>query len=553
MKMKFTLAVLLLTGISVNAAPLFDKLCAFNPNWKKYEKFVPKEDVDNFSSDKTYIQEHLKNVLNMLGSADLTHLNTDQLNSRARLIKKLEQYRIQGLFPLNFHRGERIPVFIDELGTHCAVGFLMQESGYGYLAQQIAKEDNYIWVKDLVKPEVLAWQQQSGFSLEELKLIQGAYDSYMPDALFVHNRIEIPQKPEVATRYFESSDLAMTNSKVVGKAIWIRGEGENGVLNGKWEQNFSPTIPWIVGYYKNGKRTGRWMEYFRGTNKLCRTEHWENDKLNGVRTRFDEEGNVIERINFKDGKAILKTNFELGTKLMYLRTPKEDNTVYTEIYDMYGTLLARGNERIHNPGNLQWFQNIELTALNTMSLASEARSLNNANPNQVNYYNEPPLVEYIKENNWVYYADINENVPQLDERKSDAQLFSERFSHFGWTLYSSSMELGKQESIPDYDSIAVIYLNDQVIGFNGYFEGQVSRYRIERQINNYFTVNDYYSRSSYGSRGNQTYYFGNSSCGLVNENEEKIGKWYTYGPFNNQILKIEEFIVPEKMRLIQTQ
>ena len=41
----------------------------------------------------------------------------------------LADYARQGRFPINYYRQERIPVFIDEHDTHCAVGYLMQHTG----------------------------------------------------------------------------------------------------------------------------------------------------------------------------------------------------------------------------------------------------------------------------------------------------------------------------------------------------------------------------------------------------------------------------------------
>ena len=546
MKIKPLFLLILLNGFSANATTLFEKLVAFNPNWKNYESFVSKEETHSFGSDREYIQTHLENVLRVLHTADVSNLNTKQLQSRKRLLNVLARYRVEGLFPQNFYRSERIPVFIDELGTHCAVGFLMKESGYGNLALEIAIEDNYIWVKDIQKREVLEWQQKSGFTIEELKLIQGAYDSYMPQALIAANRVEIPQKPDVMTRFFESKDLVQLNSKSTGKSIWIRGEGTNGVLNGRWEQNYSPDFPWIVGHYTNGKRSGRWLEYYRGTNKLCRTEYWDNDKLNGIRTCFDQSGNVIERIEFKDGKAVLKTNYEEDTKLKYVRKPLEDNKVYTEIYDLLGALVARGTESISNPGNLQWFQNIELTALNTMSVASQ--SYNNGDPgssNQVNYYNSPPLVNYIKESDWVYYADFNEKDVTMDVERPNLELFAQRFSRFGFDLYYATKQLGEQAIIPEYDSISVTYVGGEVTGFNGYFGGQsIDRYRFER----FTSVMAY---EGYWYYEPIRFWSMIKTYGKVNEREEKIGTWSTFDE-NGVIIKREEFILPEKRQLIKT-
>jgi len=164
------------SAISGRAEDLFDQLVSFNYNWSKYESRIEKTDAVSFNSETKYIQTHLKYVLHILNENATSHLNSEQLKSRKHLITVLANYREEGLFPINYYKHERIPVFIDEHNTHCAVGYLLAETGNDDLAQAISKMDNYVWVKDLDLPEILEWQKSSGFTLEELKLIQGAYD-----------------------------------------------------------------------------------------------------------------------------------------------------------------------------------------------------------------------------------------------------------------------------------------------------------------------------------------------------------------------------------------
>lgn len=542
-------------GIAAHAGTLFEQLCAFNPNWNQYKHAVPVESERVFLSDKSYIQTHLELVTGILKSADLKDLDENQRAMRTHLIEVLSDYRLQGVFPVNYYRSGRIPVFIDEHNTHCAVGYLMRESGFGNLALQISKADNYIWVKDLEGEQVMEWQQLSGFTLEELKLIQGAYDSYMPFALEAPNRIEIPQKPEVISLNFEPDDLARTRSKSGTHRVWIRGEGKGTVLHGRWEQNYSPVLPWIVGFYQHGKREGKWLEYYRGTNQLCRTEHWKDDKLNGIRTRFDREGNVIEEILFENGTAVVKTNYELGQSLKFVRKPVRDSIVWTEVYDLAGNRIAAGHELIHNPGNLQWFQNIELTALNTMMLSSQSHlsdrivsvgSSHSEKPTQL--FEEPPLVEYIKQGDWMYFVDPGANNPGVN-------LFTNRFSHFGYDLQLKTGNFGNTPDIPEFDSLLVSYLNGDVSAFNGFHQQKRFRMELEWYPDRY-TMPFYQSyhgteRSLPGRRGQFDLFSQMKSVGFVNEQDEKIGKWQYFNS-DGQLARIEEFILPEKKELVST-
>ncbi|WP_300664223.1 hypothetical protein [Fluviicola sp.] len=557
MKMIILLAALSGFAFSSQAGTLFGQLCAFNPNWKNYPEKVPAERERVFLSDKQYIQTHLEFVLSALKSADLSTLTKDQREMRTHLTEVLSDYRLQGVFPVNYNRSERIPVFIDEMDRHCAVGYLMKETGFENLALQISKGDNYIWVKDLSGEEVLKWQSMSGFTLEELKLIQGAYDSYMPFALEQPNRIEIPQKPEVICMNFKQKDLARSSSKTGTDRIWIRGEGKDGVLHGRWEQNYSPTLPWIVGFYQDGEREGKWLEYYQGTNALCRTEHWKDDRLNGIRTRFDRKGDVIEEIQFENGAAVLKTNYELGHSLKFVRKPLGENKVWTEVYNLDGRLIASGHESIHNPGNLQWFQNIELTALNTMSLVSQSYSQTHVNGSAnsvgtaVRLYDEPPLVEYIKQGDWVYFVDTSDDYPGARSMGQNWVLFNKRFSRFGADIVLRTNHFGNTQQVPEFDSLRVSYSDGNVTVFNGFYDR--NRFRMEFE---WYSEQDYIELENHSYFVEQQFHRGGipisrlqrvKSIGFVNEKDEKIGKWQYFNVFG-RLSRVEEFILPEKKK-----
>lgn len=479
MKKALYTLMLLLLACQMQAATLYDQLCAFNFNWKDHADQAPAGAARHFATDRDYVQAHLACVLPILRSNPTGHLNAAQRQSRRHMIHLLEGYREAGRFPINYYRASRVPVFIDEHNTHCAVAYLMQQTGHEGLARTIAAADNYAWVKDIHVPGLCGWQQESGLSVDELKLIQGAYDSYLNFAWTLPNKYEIPQKPEVVTRFFEDG----------GHHVWVRGEGSAGVLNGRWEQNYAAGIPWIEGYYENGKRTGQWKEYYQGTAKLCRTECWRNDKLNGVRRRFSMDGKLTEEILFRDGKAVTKTNYDYADSLTWVRKPLDAEMVWTEVYTFGGALLATGHEKIYNPGNLQWFQNIELTALNMAavtvrdvesqgSLNAATQQFSGGSFDRNTLYNSPPLVQYRKEGEWKYYKEHDwKQMGKVGYGVTELAFLSD-YRHFGSGLYHSVSQFDGLRTYASYDSLCIVYADDNLQEFHGFGDKATRHFQI---------------------------------------------------------------------------
>lgn len=472
MRILFPIIVFLFSATGSHATNLLNQLRAFNPYWADHAEHLTGKPAKPISNYVDYVQAHLAGVLGVLAQAPTSQLSADQLRSRQELTAVLAGYAHQGRFPINYYRQERIPVFIDEHGTHCAVGYLMRHTGHGARARRIAATNNYAWVREIEEPGLAAWQQASGFSLEELKLIQGAYDYYMPDAFLLPNKYEVPQKPERVVRYFEGEDK---------DKIWCSGEGTLNELHGQWIQNYSSTLPWIVGYFEHGKRSGRWKEYYKGTDKLCRTEHWRDDKLNGIRTRYDRDGRVIETILFKNGQAVTKTNIDHEKALRHVRTPLDSAMVFTEVFTEEGSLIAAGKERIHNPEGLQWFQNIELTALNTFAITARDGAPRPEDgvfvpqsrlfPFERSMQQIPgshTLVQYKKEGAWIYYKDYLSTPWPAGTAASAVQRFSYGYKHFGPEVHARIAHYDHLEVKASYDSMHVVYTDDRMVDFYGY-------------------------------------------------------------------------------------
>lgn len=560
--MRTILSLLILSfTINVSAGGFYEQLCDFNYNWKKYKDRAPAGEAKQYTTDNQLVADHLEQVISILRSSPTTDLTTAQIEMRTDLIATLDEYRLAGTFPQNYYRQERVPVFIDEHDTHCAVGFLMRASGSGQLARQIAAANNYAWVKEIEVSGLSAWQQRSGFSLEELKLIQGAYDYYMPNALLLPNKTEVPQKPIATLRYFDKLPKKLSEEEKE-KYVWLRGEGNNGVLNGKWEQNYAVGKPWIVGWYENGKRTGQWREYYQGTDKLCRTEVWRNDKLNGVRRRYDRKGDLIEEITFKDGKAILKINYDLRSEIKYIRRPLDSGIVDTEVYTMAGELLAAGKARIHNPGNLEWFQDIELTALNSASITSrkavegynigfrpEARSGRQQFSQfhrPVALYNQPSLVQYQKLDDWIYYKNYNYERNKTILPLSVKHKLQRDFGHYADEIYASIQLYGDLDIHTGYDSIRVTYQDNVAKHFYGYESDATTHLKItyhDPQLIltgiNQIWLNAYNNQMELKTSQRV------KEIGRCDEAENRVGEWKHFDA-QGRLYKVETYLIPWK-------
>ena len=96
--------------------------------------------------------------------------------ARARSLAQLEAYARAGRFPLHGGRGRRRPVFVDHVGTHCAVGHLLAVNGHADLVRGIQAERNYAFIPDLAPvPGLLPALSTLGLTAQEAALIQPTY------------------------------------------------------------------------------------------------------------------------------------------------------------------------------------------------------------------------------------------------------------------------------------------------------------------------------------------------------------------------------------------
>lgn len=127
------------------------------------------------------LRRHFDGVLAWLRTADTSSLTGQQRAARARNLALLERYRDRGRFPLNHDFvGRRLPFFVDEHGTHCAVGYLMAHGGAGRIVERIRRRRNHAYVHELVdEPGLGDWLAENGLSVDEAAAIQPGY-AYRP-------------------------------------------------------------------------------------------------------------------------------------------------------------------------------------------------------------------------------------------------------------------------------------------------------------------------------------------------------------------------------------
>jgi hypothetical protein len=136
------------------------------------------------------VQAHLLEAVDTLRAETPVHLDAEQRRARRDALATLEAYALAGEFPEHggsaltprsvlpprvFDDGTpRMPVFIDDDGSHCAVGYLVAADD-PELADTVADVANDAWLLEMDLPALGDWATAHGFTLDELAWIQPSY------------------------------------------------------------------------------------------------------------------------------------------------------------------------------------------------------------------------------------------------------------------------------------------------------------------------------------------------------------------------------------------
>lgn len=152
----------------------FEHLVTVNQQWEYHKGICPTGNI-SFDSENERIKLHLKLVAQNLIEDTPVNLSYTQLEHRKNLIDELNRYADDQVFPINKHHLTRRPYFVDDIGTHCAVGQLMAFSGNNDLVTSIVKNYNFDYLEDIETPGIREWAITNGFTMDELKWIQPSY------------------------------------------------------------------------------------------------------------------------------------------------------------------------------------------------------------------------------------------------------------------------------------------------------------------------------------------------------------------------------------------
>ncbi|MCW5907765.1 MAG: T9SS type A sorting domain-containing protein [Chitinophagales bacterium] len=176
------LLLLIFSNVSLFASnangELLRQLSSVNAQWSKQPEHlsvVQQAGAFNNVNFNQWIATHLMLVEKTLRAREVSHLTPSQKQNRFKLLNELNGYWKEGVFPVNDYLPYKNPVFIDKKGTHCAVGYLMMQSGYDALAQMIDANEKFAYVYEIKTTGVAQWANEHGFTVDELAWIQPGY------------------------------------------------------------------------------------------------------------------------------------------------------------------------------------------------------------------------------------------------------------------------------------------------------------------------------------------------------------------------------------------
>lgn len=123
------------------------------------------------------LDAHFRRVLARLHQSPPPRLGPAQRRARAGHLEQLERYRRRRRFPQNRrHSARMIPIFIDDAGTRCAMGHLIERAGGEDLVMHVANTRNHDRVHALTDlDELVVWLEANGITAAEAALIQPSY------------------------------------------------------------------------------------------------------------------------------------------------------------------------------------------------------------------------------------------------------------------------------------------------------------------------------------------------------------------------------------------
>jgi hypothetical protein len=242
---------------------------------------------------------------------------------RAMILQHLADYVAKGTTPKNEHVPWRTPVFIDDHGTICAVGYLIQQTAGDELPKAIAAAHRYDYIEDIAKamPEVAAWIDGSGFTLEEIASIQPAYQAPSVDAWLVWDlKRHHPDGPYDKNGWkgtfrrgrMEGPWTVTAEDHVLGRGTMHHGAGAwtsfyatgeklaegsfaRSLADGPWKMYYPSGRLAAEGSFVRGQRDGMWTFYQDTAERtLLARGRFTGNWVDGIWKHYDGHGQLAE-------------------------------------------------------------------------------------------------------------------------------------------------------------------------------------------------------------------------------------------------------------------
>ena len=133
---------------------------------------------DKIEADKNRIIKNLTSVEDALRQRQKQNLSTQQHANRIIALDILKEYIEVARFPKNNQISTRTPIFKDNEGTWCAVGYMLASTGYQQLAEKINSINTFVYIdeiEDFESQSIGKWAKTYGFDQAELAMIQPGY------------------------------------------------------------------------------------------------------------------------------------------------------------------------------------------------------------------------------------------------------------------------------------------------------------------------------------------------------------------------------------------
>lgn len=127
--------------------------------------------------------------------------------ARATNLAAFRAYQKKGVFPNNTFTGGKANVWLDAAGNYCAAATIIKMSGQDALVAQVAEQNNFIRLGDVKQGPLMDWMLTSGFTQDEIALIQEPFMPVMrepavaPQPILVDNKLRKAEDRRLRATY----------------------------------------------------------------------------------------------------------------------------------------------------------------------------------------------------------------------------------------------------------------------------------------------------------------------------------------------------------------